>query len=338
MRKRFVLGFLVMVLCYSFGVAQKTDHPKKGEGIDAFCKRNNITPEQFKEWNKGQSLQFGLSYNIEDPSINSERQDQIDTNEELDKKKDEFGRDEAILSGDNSNASSTVSDDNSIKETETHKETKLHLWWLWLAIGIVAGAFICFIIWEIWLRKVVIRDEEDRNVSVQGHDNTSEIGNLKNEIQKLTNENRKLKKRIEDFEKEKGELLEENIRLGEQLDNCLNRRVDDKTSSDGQPIENKSINVLYADFINEDSFTHVSEIPNDDSNFELHLKNEKTAGFVIYKPALPRIVSNPAAFLQGCDKQVLGQTGEVDINAEGLAQYETDGKWRVINKLNVIIK
>ena len=334
------MGFLVMMLCYSLGVAQKTDKPKDGEGINAFCKRNNITPEQFKEWNKGHEnfLKFGHPYYIEDPRINSEMQNQIDSVEELDKKKDELGRDETIVSGDNSDASLTVSDDNSSKETETHKETKSHLWWLWLAIGIVAEAFICFIIWGIWLRKVAIRDGENGNLSVQRHDNTSEIGNLKNGIQKLTNENRKLKKRIEDLEKEKGELLEENIRLGEQLDKGFNKRVDERTSNNEQPAENKSINVLYADFINEGSFTHVSEIPNDDSNFELHLKNEKTAGFVIYKPALPRIVSNPAAFLQGCDKQVLGQTGEVEINAEGLAQNDTDGKWKVINKLNVIIK
>lgn len=335
MRKRFVLGLLTMLLCYSFGMAQKT-YTVTGNGdggLLLIAKKNNISLEQLREWNNkcDDLVKKGDVYYVEDPkeyTKNAETQLQFDSNMELNKSKEEFGDTNGVVSSGDSN---TLQNDTYANPSG---KTNPRFWWFWLIIGIITGAFI----WEIGVRKRIIRDKENQNSPKQNLDNSFEIGSLKNEIQKLTKEKHQLKKKVESLEEEKGELLEENIRLGERMDDAFSRNIDEKASNNNHNTYNKCSDVLYADFINEGCFSRVTEIPNDDSNFELHLKNEKTAAFIIYLPAMPRIVSNPAAFLQGCDKQVLGQIGEVAINREGLAQYDTDDKWKVINKLNVIIK
>jgi hypothetical protein len=105
-------------------------------------------------------------------------------------------------------------------------------------------------------------------------------------------------------------------------------------------LESKSTNkktILYADFINDGWFSKVKEQPDDDTNFELHLNNESNASFTIYLPAYPRIVSNPAAFLQGCEKQVIGSTA-VSITDVGTTVKDDNGKWRITDVLKVEIR
>jgi hypothetical protein len=93
---------------------------------------------------------------------------------------------------------------------------------------------------------------------------------------------------------------------------------------------------LYADSIFDGFFNKTKETPNEETVFELHLHNAQNATFTIYHSAKQRIIANPA-FLEGCDKQVLANGQNVKIANEGVAQRQSDGKWKVISKLNVII-
>jgi len=213
-------------------------------------------------------------------------------------------------------------------------------WWLWLVIGTVVGVLI----WEKWVRKKVIREKETQHPLVVNYYDDSEVEEFKKQINKLTMENDKLNNKIVDLEVTNDDLLMEINRLDKQLNESFDSRNkktnSKKPSSKESQTDNNARSILYADFINDGQFSHVTENPNDDSNFELHLTSEKTASFVVYKPASPRIVRNPAAFLQGCEKQVLGRTGEIEMRHEGRAECDSNGQWRVLNnnKLNVIIR
>jgi hypothetical protein len=98
----------------------------------------------------------------------------------------------------------------------------------------------------------------------------------------------------------------------------------------------RNATTLYADSIFDDFFNKTSEMPNEDTVFELHLPNAQNATFTIYLPAKRRIIANPA-FLEGCEKQVLINGQDVKVIDEGTAQQQANGKWKIIKKLNVII-
>jgi len=112
---------------------------------------------------------------------------------------------------------------------------------------------------------------------------------------------------------------------------------EDGSTEELESVPSKENEILYADFIDEDYFSKVKETPDDDTNFELHLNDKNTASFIVYRPAYPRIVRNPAAFLRGCDKQVLGSTS-LSIPAPGEATKDADGRWRIKGKIKVRIE
>jgi hypothetical protein len=101
-------------------------------------------------------------------------------------------------------------------------------------------------------------------------------------------------------------------------------------------LENKHKNILYADAIIDGFFNKVKEIPNEDTIFELHLKNNDSATFTIFSGANQLITKRPE-FLEGCDKQVLRNSANVKIIKKGETQKQSNGKWKIINKLNLII-
>ncbi len=301
-----------------------------GDGtLSMIAKLNNISLKQLRDWNNKYDdlVHIGDVYYVENPNNGVETQHLIDSEENLIERTEELEDAKVVTDSIRSRVMPIELKDNPTQGTEHC------FWWLWLTIGILGGVSI----WEKWLRKMVIRDKEIQYSPVMNSENSSDMEELINENQKLTKVNRQLKKKIKGLEDSNEDLLEDYIRLEKQLSESFERSSG--TKKPNNDIQNtKCSTVLYADFINDGFFSHVTENPNDDSNFELHLNNENSASFVIFRPAYPRVVSNPAAFLQGCEKQVLGQTGEVEIDAEGLAQYNVDGKWKVINKLNVIIR
>jgi len=112
---------------------------------------------------------------------------------------------------------------------------------------------------------------------------------------------------------------------------------DDKLNqAPASPISSDTIR--YADTIIDGYFNRISETPNDDTIFELHLQNTDFARFSIYHSARQKIFANPS-FLEGCNKQVLSNAQNLTIENEGTAQRKPeDGRWQIKNNLKIILK
>ena len=100
--------------------------------------------------------------------------------------------------------------------------------------------------------------------------------------------------------------------------------------------DNQTTNdTLYADFIDDGTLSHVTQKPNDDTNFVLTKQPDGKYKLGLYEPAYPRILRNPAAFLQGTDKQVIGRN-IVKIKEFGVVREDaTLGKFTIEKKLKV---
>lgn len=92
---------------------------------------------------------------------------------------------------------------------------------------------------------------------------------------------------------------------------------------------------LYAESIVNDKLMRVKESPNEDSIFELKLQGDSRASVTIYKGAHNRVLQNPS-FLDGCDKQVIGNSS-LTVRQEGRAEKDENGKWKLVSKVNVIL-
>jgi hypothetical protein len=94
---------------------------------------------------------------------------------------------------------------------------------------------------------------------------------------------------------------------------------------------------LYADSIFAGKFNRVRETPNDDTIFELKLKQagDTRADVVVYRGAYRKVLANPA-YLEGCEKQVLGNS-TVTMQREGVAGRDDSGNWIISKKPEVKI-
>ena len=178
---------------------------------------------------------------------------------------------------------------------------------------------------------------------------------LKDEVVRIVKNSERLKNwRDERDARPRAQTTISNVKSYDREIDDLQRRIADlealreKSEQHSQSVESNLVQeeksglsngseFLYADFIDEGYFSKVKENPDDDTNFELHLNNERSASFIIYRPAYPRIVRNPAGFLQGCEKQVLGSS-TISITDDGSAIKDDNGKWRIANKIKVVIK
>jgi regulator of replication initiation timing len=215
--------------------------------------------------------------------------------------------------------------------------------WVWLLLGLLAGSGSgVFLFYLLYVKKLKTdyRYMENELHQVK-FDLDSEKTNTGSELPKLRSENRSLKRRNKELNDENNSLREEIAQL-----TTPQRRANENKIEGTSPVSTNQISTqksepattLYADAIIDDYFEKVREIPNEDSIFVLHLNGENLADFSIYEPAYQRVVVNPS-FLEGCEIQVLGSTGQLEIMPGSRAQRETsDGKWKVINKLNVIIR
>ena len=146
----------------------------------------------------------------------------------------------------------------------------------------------------------------------------------------LAEERNEWKRKYKELEKVNKELLRENIELGIQIADYQSKT---QTAID-KPLSFATI--LYADAIVDGFFNRVKAAPNDDTVFELCLQNAQSATFTIYNDAYQRIIANPS-FLEGCDKQVLNNAQKIEIESEGTAVRQADGKWEILKKPVVII-
>lgn len=130
--------------------------------------------------------------------------------------------------------------------------------------------------------------------------------------------------------------LRQQLEIKSRKSKTVRVNIPDNEKGESKPIKpTKTDNILYGDFIIDGLFSSVTKEPNEDTVFELHVNNDY-ADILIYQQAKRRIIANPA-YLDGCEVQYVGKN-DVVIEAKGLAQLQTDGKWKVINVLKVIIK
>lgn len=94
--------------------------------------------------------------------------------------------------------------------------------------------------------------------------------------------------------------------------------------------------ILYADAIVNDQFNRVTELPNEDTVYEINLLSvtDKNGSFTVYKDAYRRVLINPD-FVDGCEKQKLSMSPTNLEVVEGKTQLNEYGKWMIVQKANV---
>ena len=215
--------------------------------------------------------------------------------------------------------------------------------WFWMFLGVIIGLalgvlFVYFVFVKKLKAEIVNKEFEVSQLSLN---DCSEKSNTEAKLSHL-------KYRIETLEKDNLNLLNENISLGEKLEQLRSLQYQNKKerADDTKVLSTKqnstSVTVLstdlYADAIIDDYLIKVRETPGEDSIFVLRLSGETMADFSLYQPAYQRILANPS-FVEGCEMQITGNNLQLEVVSNGKARLESlDGKWKVIEKLKIIIK
>ncbi len=124
------------------------------------------------------------------------------------------------------------------------------------------------------------------------------------------------------------------------LEDAGRKKTDEQYSkSEPQPQPNilaSPSKTLYADVIINSVLNKVTEQPNEDTVYELFLKDHsnKTAEVTIYKEAYRRVIETPD-FIEGCDKQRISNTPSNLQVEKGVGHMQDNGKWQIIKKVNV---
>ena len=368
---------MIIVFCFGFvGYCQENYYVvKKGDNPIKIAKKFNIKLEDFMSWNNLDNSSFidvGDTLWINDPqTIKTESQDstmhkqgseeQIGENKDITLDKGVEQQKESIneagknsdVTADSGNSEQKINrlgnrkktntkEDKKNKELEDERAKNVIASWIWLLLGMLMGIVLGFLlVYLLYVKKLKVKlEHKDNELSRVNYSFTSEKTNSGSELSRL-------RSKIQSLDREKQRLFEENVSLGEEIDRLKaaqshenENRIEQTVSAFTNQTSTKtqgSQSVLYADAIIDGYFVRISEVPNEDSVFVLHLNGENSANFGIYSPAHPRIIANPS-FLEGCEKQILGNTMQLDV-IEGRAQRDaSNGKWKVIEKLNVIIK
>jgi LysM repeat protein len=356
MWKRISFILIAVILCGTASVAQETYTVRDGDALSKIAQKYKVEEDSIKKWNNltGDKIKIG-----QELTVSQKKAEVVDKEKEQPKqeiKQEESatnigaaaGRREATKKG------PAKSKAEGRKEKTTDKSSNSPLWWLWLLFGLGGG----ILVWEKLLRVKILPFFNRKETQ----DNQDYIEQLQHDKKELKSKIEELNKKIGTLEKQNKEFLEENIEMGRKIEGFQYRpkqsyiadvhkpqRIAGQACNDNPkpsvvvtaPDRNDepqtSASTLYADAIINGSLNRVKETPNEDTIFELHLQNAHTATFTIYQSAYQRIVANPS-FLEGCDKQVLNNEHKVEIASKGTTQRDADGKWKIIHKLNVIIK
>lgn len=217
--------------------------------------------------------------------------------------------------------------------SETEKSSKLmEIPWFRILLIAVIGVITWGIVWKRkWLKKVLLSNVKSKSLHEKSYKELkAEIVNMQNRMEKIEKQYKKLSQKLE-FGKEhkKQEYNSQNVIITTSEEKVEKIVID-------KPEPQRFPSVLYSDAIIDGYFNRVIEASNEDTVFELCLRNEQMAAFFIYNNAYKRIIANPS-FLEGCDKQILNNAQHIKVENEGLAQRQADGKWKIIKKPNIII-
>lgn len=295
------------------------------EGKEKTIRINSIVADT----NKGQSASTDLNKEIQklQQQINYLKTDSIqcrDTITELQKKISSLQQKNKRL-------------DSQIRDLENEKP-KISIP-LAIIIGIVGTLIIAVILFIILYKKIErtfsedLKDVENNNEHLQHelseiksnrNTNNSRIKELEGERDKLKQENDSLKMEIMHLQKNTSKVQS---KTNPEI-------VEDQSMVDNKPAAPEPLRIasLYSDCIIDGYFNKVSEKPDEDTVFELVLNNgtTTTASIIIYPNAYRRIIANPA-FINGCEKQIVGNSS-VNVERKGIAEKDANnGKWRLIN-------
>ena len=208
-----------------------------------------------------------------------------------------------------------------------------------IIIGIVGTLIIAVILFIILYKKIERTFSED----LKDVENNNE--HLQHELSEIKSNRNTNNSRIKDLEGERDKVKQENDSLKMEIMHLQKNTskvqsktnpeiVEDQSMVDNKPAAPEPLRIasLYSDCIIDGYFNKVSEKPDEDTVFELVLNNgtTTTASIIIYPNAYRRIIANPA-FINGCEKQIVGNSS-VNVERKGIAEKDANnGKWRLIN-------
>lgn len=196
-----------------------------------------------------------------------------------------------------------------------------------IILGIIAGLLLIILIIVLVLKKKADAQTLGSQTELQGM-----IDDLEDKVQSLTKEKAELESQKSNWEREKRSLEQE-------ITGLRNKKAPVAPIAPSPKPAPPQPQSLYADAIVNGKFNRVKEQPDPaETNFELRLDSPTatSAKIYIYPGAERRILANPA-FLEGCDKQILGNS-RVETTHPGLAQKEGENNWVVTKKPEVIIR
>lgn len=207
-----------------------------------------------------------------------------------------------------------------------------------IIIGIVGTLIIAIIVFIILYKKIEKSFLEDLK------DAEKETYELRRQLNDKHSDKSIKEKRLKELEGEIDKFKKENDSLKMEIMHLQNNtyKVQSTTNQEiveGQPVidnnpptpEPPRIVSMYSDCIIDGYFNRVSERPDEDTVFELVLDDENMnmASVDVYQGAHRRIIVNPA-FIDGCEKQIVGNSN-VRVERKGIAEKDADnGKWRLI--------
>jgi hypothetical protein len=165
----------------------------------------------------------------------------------------------------------------------------------------------------------------------------NKITQLRNVRDELKGENSKLKQDIRNREIENLRLSNENQKLENEKRQTEPHRIEiervmppiHEEITESVPKSNK----LYAASINDGYFFRITDMPNEDTIFELTKGDGRNATFTIYHGVQERVKARPT-LIEGCDVQKLSNSPSALEVESGIAQEE-DGQWKILTKAKV---
>jgi len=200
--------------------------------------------------------------------------------------------------------------------------------YFYISIALIALALILLVLFILsWKdakkqkEKVAISNAEIRSLKERMNELHTNISNLKDRETLLVSEKKKLEYDYQKFRTESNQ--NQQSQKSNDAQQTLRTRPE---QSEWLPLPPQS---LYADAIIDGKFNRVSKQPTNDTIFELKLskQNEKRANVIIYEGAHELVKKRPE-FLEGCEKQILGNSN-VSMIHEGEAQKDDTGNWVV---------
>lgn len=325
MLRQFCLLLITLCLCFASYCQENYYIVKRDDSSGKIAKQYGINYDEFKRWNnlKGDNptIHIGDTLWIVDPTTIQNKSNEVATIEVKSIVGNEVG----------------AGVENGTPKGENPEKTQSHSW-VWMLLGLLVGLVLgAALFYVLFMKKLKAELEHKEN----------ELSNLKfNLSNEKSNSNAglsRLHSKIQSLERENQRLFDENVSLGEEIDHLKEIQTCENESSavSSSQVPQQSLGAsktMFADAIIDGCFVKVREAPNEDSIFELHLDGENSVIFCIYKPAYQRVMANPS-FLEGCEKQIIGDVMQIEIVANGTAQRDvSNGKWKIINKLNVLIK